>query len=230
MVTAIKPQVWPVIHVLSSGLALTAAELAHKHRCAGIFLISMDGYDNRLDPIAADIRRQLPGLAIGINYLTLPADQALQRSLDHGYQATWTDNAGMHSTGPVDPASACRKLLERHADHPFFGAVGFKGQRPDPDPATAAGFALEHGMIPTTSGSATGVAPPVDKLSKIRAAIGYEAPLAVASGVTPENVSVLGSALSHILVSTGVSENFHQFSESKLASLMANLPDRIHLV
>lgn len=220
-----KPEVWPVIHVLSSRLALSAAELAAKHQCAGVFLISMDGYDNRIDPIAEDIRQRIPELSIGVNYLTMPADRALRRSLEHGYQATWTDDAGLHSTGVSDPAPACRALLQQHPDHPFFGAVDFKGQRGDADPGRAAQFALEYGMIPTTSGSRTGVAPPAQKLSSIRTAIGSAAPFAVASGVTPENVGELGVFVSHILISTGISADFHSFSEVKLAALMVNLSD-----
>lgn len=220
-----KPEVWPVIHVLSSRLALSAADLAAKHGCSGVFLISMDGYDSRLDPISADIRQRFPELSIGVNYLTLSADQGLKRSLEQGYQATWTDDAGLHSTGAIDPAAACRLLLQQQSNHPFFGAVDFKGQRRDPDPGKAAMLALEHGMIPTTSGSRTGVAPPSQKLATIRAAIGSDAPLAVASGITPENVGELGAFVSHILISTGISADFHTFSEVKLASLMAMLPD-----
>jgi hypothetical protein len=225
MVGARKPQVWPVIHVLSPALALRAAELAAKCECAGVFLISMDGYDQRLDPIAAEIRTHIPALAIGINYLTLPADRALHRSLEHGYQATWTDDAELHSSGAGALTRQCERSLKDHAGHLFFGAVGFKGQRYEPDPAAAARQALAHGMIPTTSGLATGVAPAAEKLTSIRSAIGPEAPLAVASGITPENVHELGRSVSHILVSTGISSDFHSFAKEKLAALMANLPE-----
>ncbi|MGY3581793.1 hypothetical protein ACVIGB_000136 [Bradyrhizobium sp. USDA 4341] len=224
MVSARKPQVWPVIHILSPALALAAAEVAAECACAGVFLISMDGYDQRLDPIADELRKQLPALAIGVNYLTLTADRALCRSLDHGYQATWTDDAGLHSSGAEPLARQCRLQLKDHPGHLFFGAVGFKGQRHEPDPAAAARQALEHGMIPTTSGLATGVAPAAEKLISIRSAIGPEAPLAVASGITPENVRELGRPVSHILVSTGIAADFHTFAKEKLVSLMANLP------
>jgi uncharacterized protein len=224
MVGARKPQVWPVIHVLSPALAVTAAEIAAECACAGVFLISMDGYDQRLDPIAAEIRRHIPAIAIGINYLTLPADRALHRSLGHGYQATWTDDAGLHSSGAEPLAGQCQLQLKAHPEHLFFGAVGFKGQRYEPDPAAAASQALEHGMIPTTSGLATGVAPAAEKLTSIRSVIGPEAPLAVASGITPENVRELGRPVSHILVSTGIAADFHTFAKEKLVSLMANLP------
>lgn len=113
--------------------------------------------------------------------------------------------------------------LPREKAHLFFSAVAFKYQKSEPDPATASWLALEHGFIPTTSGDATGKAADTEKLRLIRESLGETHPLAIASGVTPENAAEHAPYLTHILVATGVSESFHEFDYEKLCRLRAAL-------
>jgi predicted TIM-barrel enzyme len=108
--------------------------------------------------------------------------------------------------------------LAKHPTHLVFAGVAFKHQRPEPNPELAARMADKFGFIASTSGSATGVAAEVDKIARLRTALG-DAPLAIASGVTPENVHEYAPHLSHILVATGVSESFHEFDYEKLYRL-----------
>jgi len=72
--------------------------------------------------------------------------------------------------------------------------------------------------VVVTSGSATGSAPEPAKLQNMKLALG-SSPLAVASGVTCENVSSLIPYVDAILVATGVSKSFHEFDHSKLKQL-----------
>ena len=126
------------------------------------------------------------------------------------------------------------EVLAARPDHTFFASVAFKYQPADPDPGEAARRALELGMLPTTSGDATGHAPDPAKLERIRAIIGppsAHAPLALASGVSPENAAALAPHLTDVLVSTGVSSDFHTFAPDRLARLVAVLrgkPEQIH--
>ena len=76
-------------------------------------------------------------------------------------------------------------------------------------------------MVPTTSGLATGHAPEVGKLRAIREAIGGYNQLALASGAAPENIGRLAPYLTDILVSTGISKNFHEFEPSRLHAMVA---------
>ena len=110
-------------------------------------------------------------------------------------------------------------VLETNPGHLFFGSVAFKYQPEDVDPPEAARRAIALGMIPTTSGPATGCAPPPEKLYRIRRGIGTGA-LALASGLTPGNAYELGRFLTHALVSTGISESFYVFSEPLLARFL----------
>lgn len=222
-----RPEIWPVIHLQSPSQGITNARLAAKCGCQGVFLISMHGDDTMIDPVADDIKRQLPNLKVGVNYLTKSADKALSDSLAAGHHATWADDAGIRSDAPSPLAHRCEALLIHRTEHLFFAGVAFKYRQKEPDPPRAAARALYLGFLPTTSGAATGSAPDVGKLAGIRAAISPSAPLAVASGITPDNVAVLGPYLSHILVATGVSRSFHDFDAGLLTTLMRNRPLRL---
>jgi hypothetical protein len=212
-----------VIHLAAPERAYRNAEIAFAHGAAGVFVISMDGLDDAIDPVAFELKRRNPGRRVGVNYLTLPAHIALARSLSLGMDATWTDRPGVRSEFVDDlvPA-AITPVLEANPAHLFFGSVAFKYQAIDRDPPKAARLAMHHGMIPTTSGEATGFAPPARKLHDIRQAIGA-GPLALASGVTPGNAAELGRYLTHILVATGISKSEHELDEMLLRSLMARL-------
>lgn len=216
-------RVWPVIHVRDAETALSNAALAAQLGAHGVFLIQMEGHDELLDPIAKTIRERFPSLALGVNYLSMDADFALGRAIHHTYHASWTDNPGVRSDGTQAMGEACADQLRHHPDHEFFAAVAFKYQRVDPAPASAAQKALAMGMLPTTSGAATGVAPDVEKLAAIRAGIGPEARLAVASGVTPENVAAMKPFVTDFLVATGIGQDFYTFDRGKLEALMRAL-------
>lgn len=217
------PQVWPVIHLSSQEVAYRNAGLAQACGCTGVFVIEMDGRNDAIDPVAVELKRRFPTLKVGVNYLGVPAHLAVVRSLYLGLDATWTDEPGVRSDG-VHPLTldATVPVLQRNPGHLFFGSVAFKYQPADADPPAAARAALALGMIPTTSGAATGVPPQASKLHAMRQAVG-DGPLAVASGIDPDNVYELGRFLTHILVSTGISSSFHEFDEGLLLRLMGQL-------
>jgi predicted TIM-barrel enzyme len=80
-------------------------------------------------------------------------------------------------------------------------------------------LAASMGFLPTTSGAATGQPADRNKLGAMRAALG-SGPLGIASGVTPENVAAHRGLVTHILVSTGISNSFYTFDEESLRSLI----------
>lgn len=214
--------IWPVIHLAEEALARENAAIASRCGCAGVFLISMDGRDERIGPMARELMQAHPGLRVGVNFLTLPAPEALSRAFALGVAATWVDKPGVRSDA-IEPwaAGALASALAARPEHLFFGSVAFKYQRADADPPEASARALTLGMIPTTSGQATGSAPPAAKLAAIRARIGPEAPLGLASGLTPENAGELAPFLTHALVSTGISGAPDAFDEALLRRFVA---------
>ncbi len=216
-------QIWPVIHVTTPALALSNARVAFDCGCPGVFVISMHGDDDGSDRVALALKAGHPDKLVGSNRLGYSALASLERSLALGLDATWTDRPGVRSDSISPEGRAIADLLRTVPGHRFFGSIAFKYQPRDYNPGEAAVRAHSMGMIPTTSGEATGVAPPATKLASIRTALGDGAPLALASGVTPENASELAGYLSHILVSTGISKSFDTFDESLLRQLMVNV-------
>lgn len=213
-------EVWPVIHVADNKRAVECAWVAIRCKCPGVLLISMSGENNLLDEIGLDVFRSTAGaIKIGVNYLGLRSVDALLRSQKFGYDATWTDRQEF-TRGELSADAKGMNAVHRPG-HKFFVAVAFKGQEPDPFPGDSAKLAAHFGFIPTTSGERTGVAPAVEKIAGIRRRLGPADPLAIASGVTPENVDGFAPYVSHVLVSTGISRDFYDFDEDKLRRLMA---------
>lgn len=207
--------IWPVIHLSDNeGLTVQNARVAARCGCPGVFLISMSGNDELLDPAAKLIRREVPALKIGINALMSDPGDAVRRSLNHGYDATWSDYAWQHTD--VD-----RLIKINGGEHKFFAAVAFKGEtHNEADPHASAREAVARGFIPMTSGSGTGVTAPFEKIERLRGAIGPGVPLAM-SGVNPHNTAArLAPLVTHFLVATCISRDFYTFDEAMLRYLI----------
>lgn len=212
----------PVIHYASDEQAIRNAECAFEAGCEGVFLIHMDGANEWLTPVARAIKARWPDKLIGTNFLGVDPADAVATNIADGLDMTWTDVQLTHTAAePWTRAQRVRMAMRHRPQHLVFTGVAFKHQRPEPYPALAAQKAVAFGFIPTTSGPATGVAADVDKVAKLRAALGEEAPLAIASGITPENVHEFAPNLTHILVATGVSAGFYEFDFEKLCRLRA---------
>lgn len=220
------PLILPVIHYADHELARFNAREAFRAGCDGVLLIYMGGTgasNRHLAPAAMDIKAEFPDKLVGINYLgTQPVD-ALLRNLSCDLDMTWTDHQLSHSSEAPSYARATEvcKVLRSAPDHLLFSGVAFKHQDHEPNPGEAARTALSLGFVPTTSGPATGVPAEVDNIRRLREAIGPDAPLAIASGITPDNVAQFAPYLSHILVATGVSSSFHTLDYDKMAQLCA---------
>lgn len=221
------PQIWPVIHVGSQNqnLALENAKIAADCQCQGVFLISMEGDDNIIPPLANTVQSTFPQLNVGINLLQHSPTAALQKALDHKLSATWADQTlftDKPTAAQTDEIFKIQKIRENTPHHQIFTSVSFKYQKSDPNPGQSAKLAASYGFIPTTSGPGTGQAASTGKLENLRAALG-EKPLAVASGVTPDNIQNHIGLVTHILVATGISRSFYEFDEKLLQNLMQKI-------
>lgn len=219
-------KVLPVIHHKNMALSVANAEMAHEVGCEGVFLIAMggpeDGPEDELGKVALTIKSLWPSLKVGINYLRVDGLSALTKNLHLGLDMTWTDSPGVHSSGLTPPSHDTASLLAKNPQHQFFGSVAFKYQKPEPNPAEAARLAQGLGMIPTTSGIATGREVDLGKLVDMHRAL-EGGPLALASGVTPDNAHTFAPYLSHVLVATGISKTFHEFDYELLRRLRGAL-------
>ncbi len=101
----------------------------------------------------------------------------------------------------------------------LFGGVAFKYQREVNDVARAAAIAVEYMDVVTTSGPGTGRAADAHKLQRMKSVMG-EATLALASGVTPENVTLYLPHVDCLMVATGISASFNELDPHQVDRLV----------
>jgi hypothetical protein len=212
----------PVIHVVDEAQALAQVKVARDAGADGVWLIGHAMPALELRRVFMSARRAHGDFWLGINFLDLTGPKAMMTAsaltLVARVDGLWTDNA--------DPGSSMASLVwgikQREGwTGQYFGGVAFKYQREVKDVAAAAVAAMACMDVVTTSGDATGEAARIEKIAMMKRAIG-SFPLAIASGISPENV---GDYLPHVdcfLVATGISRDFHELDPGRTRTL-ANL-------
>ncbi len=213
------PKVLPVIHHLDAQTTLAEAALAFRCGADGVFLISHHGQCMDLLELARVVKARAPEKLVGVNLLSKSCLTAYDLAAESRCDMVWSDNVGVSSIGVTQIGwQLADRLTGSGPKLLVFGSVAFKYQPNDPFPAVAARMAADLGMVPTTSGVATGVPPTVEKIAAMSMAT--DGLLAVASGMTCENVEDYASHLSHIMVSTGVSVDDYHFDRQKLSDFV----------
>lgn len=217
-------KILPVIHYESAQSAYVQATVAHTCGADGVFLISHNNQNDALPSMCGSIKALLPGLKVGVNFLGYGVMDAYRAAALADFDMLWLDAPGFASTGLT---TECVELIDHLQNDALdtievFASVAFKYQPVEPFPVKAASIARLHGFIPTTSGAATGEAP---DLEKIKGMFDRRGPLAVASGMTPDNIATFAPFLSHVLVATGISHDGNTFDADLLRRFIARARD-----
>lgn len=203
-------KVLPVIHHLDVATSQEQADIAFDAGADGVFVICHgDASESELAAVAKAIKRKHRSKAIGLNLLGHSIVSAAHHVKAAGLDMVWGDYCGVSSFGVNGIGEQLAAFAHQNPAIEVFASVAFKYQAEELDPPKAAENALRCGFIPTTSGSGTGVAAPVEKIQAMSVAVGGR--LAIASGMNPGNVQLFAPYLSHILVATGVSLDNHHF-------------------
>ena len=225
------PVVTPVIHVLDREHVLRNIRVAVRAGVPGVFLINHDFPVREFIPIIRDVRKSAPNVWIGVNFLAMAGRDAFPilgrlHADNCTIDAYWADDARIderveHQT----EAEVARRVYSACGwNGLYFGGVAFKKQREvrREDFESAARIAASYMDVVTTSGAATGHAADVGKVSGFRKGVG-DRPLALASGVTPENVSDYTTLVDCFLVATGINYagDFYNIDSGRLDELMA---------
>jgi predicted TIM-barrel enzyme len=212
--------VLPVIHVESEHQARRNTDLARQAGADGVFLINhFSDYEDLL-AIHRRVHGDHPDWWIGVNCLDLDPPETFELATE-AVAGIWVDNAGIdereHEQLLAEEATAAR---ERSGwEGLYFGGVAFKYQRPVEDLTRAARLAVRHMDVVTTSGPGTGIAAAREKIVAMKEAVGGF-PLAIASGITPENVGDYLDVADCLLVATGISRSFTELDPVKVRSLI----------
>ncbi|WP_299652366.1 BtpA/SgcQ family protein [uncultured Tateyamaria sp.] len=223
--------VTPVIHVLDAGQALRNLDTVDAAGCPGAFLINHDFSMEEFLPILKEVRAARPDLWLGVNFLDQPGDIAfpiLGQLAGDGCQidAYWADDARIDErVDQQDIAEDIARIRKQSGwTGVYLGGVAFKKQRsvPEEQYARAARLSVPYLDVVTTSGIATGHEADLSKMETFRNAIG-DAPLALASGITPENAAEYCGLVNCFLVATGINYpgDFYNIDPARLDALLA---------
>lgn len=210
----------PVVHILNVTQAETQAQIALDAGAGGVFFIhhGLDG-DARTLRLAKATAARYPSHTIGVNLLSMDPATAVREAASCGIRHVWLDNAGIHSQTPSREVQYVVKRMAERARITVWAGVAFKYQRDEPAPDVAVQQALANGFVPVTSGAQTGQSASLDKVQAMaRVADGK---LALASGVTLENIDAFKPYVSAALVATGISKNAYEFDPDLLAAMVA---------
>jgi len=216
----------PVIHTVDRDLVMTSIRVAVAAGCRGVFVIDQEMAAADVLALVCEARDAHPDLWIGVNLLSRRPPQALAEALDAcrgRIDGIWSDNAGIDlqaaNEQPIaELFRAARSARAWRGLH--FGGVAFKYQHPvaTEDLGRLTALAAKYVDVICTSGPATGVAADVMKVCRMRAAT--DAPIALASGITAENVRDYLPYVDAYLVGTGIEERFGVLDPRKVEALL----------
>lgn len=222
------PVVLPVIHVLDVAQTDHNIRVLIDQGAAGCFLINHDFSVPEFLPILRQVRARWPALWMGVNFLAVTGRDAFPVLGDLAREgcvldAYWADDARIDEAGENTEADEIAAVRAASGwDGLYFGGTAFKKQR-HVDPSRwqdSAREAVPFMDVVTTSGIATGEEADLTKIHDFRAGIG-DRPLALASGITPEN-ALSYADVDAFMVATGINVpgDFYNIDPDRLAALM----------
>ncbi len=217
--------VLPVIHVKTEPQAIENVAIAYEAGADGIFLINHDYHCGHLLKVFQTVRDKFPDRWIGLNCLDIFPHEAFD-VVGNDVNGVWVDNAfffgGIIETQDYTNYVISRRIFSRWLGL-YFGGVAFK-QREVEDLERAVEIAKHYVDVITTSGPGIGLAADIEEIKRIRRAAG-DFPLAVASGITPENVVDYLPYVDAFLVATGISRDFYNLEPVKVEALVRRVRD-----
>ena len=231
------PVVLPVIHVLDETQTKRNIQLALNGGCKGVFLINHDFDVDEFLPIIESARKAFPDIWLAVNFLAVTGKHAFPvlselESSGTRIDGYWGDDARIDEHAAVDGQMEASEILKTKRDcgwdGMYFGGTAFKKQREvSPEDYSKSAELATHFMdVVTTSGVATGHAADTGKIETFRKAC-EEKPIALASGITPENVHLYSDFVDCMMVATGINidGDFYNIDPNRLTKLMSALKE-----
>lgn len=222
-----KHVVLPVVHVGTEKQTLDNIQIAHEAGADGVFLISMKGMNHQdLLKMHHLVRKEFATWWIGINYLDLPTVKVFQ-NVNRQVSGIWADNACIYEwmERQIDAEQIIKAKNKGNYQGLYFGGVAFKYQPQVDNVKKAAQIAKHYTDVITTSGEGTGSAPDLKKIQIMKETI-EDHPLAIASGISPENIKTYLKSADCFLVATSLLKpGTENFDPNKVKKLIATVRD-----
>lgn len=230
-------KVFPVVHINTTETAVEQATLAFDSGADGVYLIDHHNKSGeRVLDTLGQLRVERPNSYIGVNLLgitALDAVRMLQLAADEGRSEVpsglWVDDIRASHGNTVERPKTLKDASAQLQATRILGGVAFKYTQTfteNPELAVQEVESLLHAVdVVTTSGRGTGAAPTVAKIRAMKAASG-DTPLAVASGVSLENIAEYEGVIDEILVASSIETRPYSgiFNQAALEALV----DRAH--
>lgn len=209
-----------VIHAENEMQVLRNIDLARKAEADGVFLINHSCSAEELVVLATLASREHVDYWLGLNRLGHKWSRIFD-DLPPSVQGVWADDGRLEEYSTPDDARTIQVRRQRWGGR-YFGGVAFKTQKQvsDEQAARYARWAITLIDIITTSGPSTGSPPTPSKIKAMREVLPPKKELAIASGITPENVRLFTPYVDYVLVATGVSDSFTELSLSRMKALV----------
>jgi predicted TIM-barrel enzyme len=211
-------KILPVIHILNRKQAFEQAELIISSNCDGFWLINHGGDDKLTLSLAVTLSERYSDHIVGVNLLSHSPESALNSIIEHDLKYIWLDYSGVHSLVPDEALLKKQEQLSEKYNIQIFAGTAFKYQRYEPNPKNAAEVAKKYGLTVTTSGAGTGYAADLNKIKSMSQVVNGK--LAIASGLTIDNLSDYHSYIKYALIATGISKDEHTIEQKKLSAFV----------
>ena len=214
----------PVVHPVGRHEALDAVRVAHGLGIKGIFLVDQGMQESGVLKLVSEVHDRYPTLWIGLNLLSRTPTEALEIAVGAcgSIDGLWSDNAGVDERREAQPDAEAFDAARRAAGWKglYFGGVAFKYQREvaAEDLGRAASASSPYVDVVCTSGPGTGFPAAVSKIRALREGLGDHA-MAIASGITPENVTCYTPFAQAFLVGTGIEHQIGVLDPAKIVAL-----------
>lgn len=219
---------YPVIHVDTKEQSLRNLEICVNAGADGAFLINHEISAMNLDMIFMKCREIHPIFFLGLNYLDLSPTQAMGSVRVH-MSALWVDNASIVEGQDEQPYAQNVLDIKDNEVFPwngqYFGGVAFKYQAPVKDLEKVCLIAKNYMDVVCTSGPGTGKAADVAKLMRMKSVLD-QTPLAVASGISIDNVLDYKDCVDIFMVASSISLDHANLDPEKTKALA----DKIHSI
>lgn len=214
----------PVIHPVSHDIAMASVKTAVESKCPGVFLINQGMNNKKVLALVMAVRMQYPKLWVGINLLGISPIETLDHCLtscDGRIDGIWTDNAKINEDVALQTEAQefVNMRRARNWDGLYFGGVAFKYQREVESNKLnlATRAALPFMDVICTSGPGTAQEAPVHKVAAMRD--GITTAIALASGITEDNVMGFLPYVDAYLVGTSIERDFGILDPDKVNRL-----------
>jgi len=214
-------RLFPVIHSKDFEKVVDNIERTQSY-VHGYFLINHNFHSWTFYKLVENVINRFPKINFGINVIDLPFDKLFIDEITSisGLKYIWTDNCG-NDWGEFHDRDV-ERILKAKANRPhleLFGGFAFKYQQQPKDISVACVAAEKCVDIITTSGDGTGIEADLSKIQTIWAALNENKRLAIASGITPDNVDKYKPYVDDYLVATGISDDFYTLNTEKTKKL-----------